>query len=235
MQLEWRRHDMRKFILASAWTSLVLLGMLSLFAFAPHLDPDPELRMFARYDTLTALYSVLSVAAFGTLSAVLASKVVIEEYSARRSILLFSYPVPRARVMLAKLAVVYLFAGLALLACNLLVFTVFGVSEAAFALVDDTLTGAHALEAGKHTGVMALAAGAIGVVATGIGFRKRSVPTTIISAVIISSLLCNVMFNLLHRPGQEDVFVLASTLVLVVMCLLVAAVLMRAAEHMEVC
>ena len=197
IKLELRKHNIRKYVIASLFIAAVMLGFLYLFAYAPKLEPnDKDMEVFLGYQNLIPLFGVLNMAAFCVLSAVMYSKLIIEDYTGKRLNLLFSYPVSRKRVLFTKLSVVCIFTILSMLSSNLVIFLVFGITEQFIHLVSGTFTISVMLLAIKITIVMAFIAASIGIIAAGIGFIKKSIPTTIVSAVLIASLVCNIVVNI---------------------------------------
>lgn len=196
IKLELRKNNIRTYVIASIIIAVVMLGFLYLFAYAPKLEPnDKDMEVFLGYNNLIPLFGVLNMAAFCVLSAVMYSKFIIEDYSGKRPILLFSYPVSRKRILFTKLSVVCIFTILSMLISNLVIFLIFGITERFMHLVSGIFTASIMLQAIKTTIVMAFIAASIGIIAVGIGFIKKSVPTTIVSAVLIASLMCNIVVN----------------------------------------
>lgn len=148
-----------------------------------------------RNNIRTYIIACAIIAAFCVLSAVMHSKFIIEDYSGKRPVLLFSYPVGRIKVLLSKLSLVGLFTIISMVASNVLIFSVFWVTEKIIRLVKEEFTFPDMLQAINITLVMAFIAAIIGIVAVGIGFAKKSIPTTIVSAVLMASLMCNVVVN----------------------------------------
>ena len=128
MKLEFRRNKIKTYIIASAVAGVMMTGFLFLIAYAPRIDHDADLQMFAGYNNLTSLFFMVNMAVFATLSGTMYARFIIEEYKEKRAILLFSYPVKRDRIMLAKLVVVFLFVVIAMMLSSLLAFGVFSVS-----------------------------------------------------------------------------------------------------------
>lgn len=196
IKLELRRNNLRTYVISSIFIAVVMLGFLYLFAYAPKLEPnDKDMEVFLGYNNLIPLFGVLNMAAFCVLSAVIYSKFIIEEYSGKRPILLFSYPVSRKKIFLTKLSVVFIFTVLSMLISNFIIYLIFGISESFMHLVKGAFTASIMLQALRVTIAMAFIAASIGIVAVGIGFIKKSVPATIISAVLIASLMCNIVVN----------------------------------------
>ena len=234
MKLELIRNNVKTYVIASVITCVIMLGFIYLFAYAPHIDPDPDLQIFAGYNNIISLFSMLSMAVFATLSAIMSTRFVIDEYKEKRAILLFSYPVKRDKILFAKLTVVFLFTMAAMTICNLLAFGIFSVSESVSPLVDGILSVQTMLRALKVTFIMAVTAAEIGIVATGIGFIKKSVPTTIVSAVLLSSLFCNIMFNSTSDINKSDMTSIIFMGITVIVGVVVAIMLMKKVNYMEV-
>jgi hypothetical protein len=211
-----------------------MLGFIYLFAYAPHIDPDPDLQIFANYNSIISLFSMLSMAVFATLSSIMYTRFVIDDYKEKRAILLFSYPIRRDKILFAKLTVVFLFTMTMMIICNLLAFGIFSVSESISPLVDGMLSVQTLLRTLKVTVIMAVTAAEIGITATGIGFLRKSVPATIVSAVLLSSLFCNIMFNSTSDINKSDMTSVIFMSITVITGLAVAFVLMKKVNHMEV-
>lgn len=231
MLLEIKRNKLRTYQLATAITFLLMLGFTYLFAYVPQFNPnDADLLLFAGYDNVMSLSILISMAVFCVLSSVMYARFVIDEYAGKRAILLFSYPVNRKQVLMSKILVVFLFNFAAMVLCSLLSLGIFSITEQFAPMVNDTLTASTLLGAVKNILVMAVIAPALGVVAAGIGFMQKSVPTTIVSAVVMVSVLGNLMSGAL----QNAAFSLALLGISVVAGLFICTLLMGKVNTMEV-
>jgi uncharacterized protein ycbO len=196
IRLELKKNKLNTYIMGGIIITIIMLGFLFLFAYAPLIEPnDKDMEIFSGYNNLIPLFGVFSMAVFCVMSSVMYSKFVIEDYSGKRTILLFSYPVSRKKIILSKLGVVSGFSVISMIACNLIVFLTFGIIENFIHLVGKDFTLSIMLKVVENTLIMSLIAASIGIVAVGIGFIKKSIPTTIVSAVLIASLMCNIVIN----------------------------------------
>lgn len=231
MKLELRRNNIRTYVVASMIIAIVMLGFIYLFAYAPRIDPnDKDLKLFEGYNNLISLFGVLNMSAYCVLSSIMSSKFIIEEYSGKRPILLFSYPISRRKMILAKLCVVCLFTIFAVISSNLIIFSIFAITELFLPLLNEALSATILIKAIKTTMMMAFSAASMGLIAAGIGFMQKSVPATIISAVLLSSLLCNVVAN----ASSSDIVSLILTLILILVAMTVSIILIRQVNLMEV-
>ncbi len=231
MKLELKRNKTRTYLIATIISFFVVTGFTYLMAYAPQLSPeDPSLLLFRSYENIISMATFISMGIFSVLSAVMYSRFVIEEYAGKRTTLLFSYPVSRKRVLLAKIAVVTLFTIVAMIACSLLSLGIFALTELLFPMVENAFTVTVFLGAAKGVVIMAVIAATLGLIATGIGFIKKSVPTTIVSAVIMVSVLSNIVSGALTNVG----FLFILTGISASAAILVGVILMGKVNHMEV-
>lgn len=231
MRLELKRNKLRTYQLATAVTFLLVLGFTYLFAYVPQFNPDDaDLLLFAGYDNVLSLSILICMAVFCVLSSVMNARFVIDDYAGKRAILLFSYPVSRKQVLMSKVLVVFLFNFAAMVICSFAALGIFSLTEQFAPMVSDTLTVATLLGAAKNILVMAVIAPALGVVAAGIGFIQKSVPTTIVSAVVMVSVLGNMMSGALQNAAFSVVLLGIS----VVAAALVCGLLMGKVNVMEV-
>lgn len=201
IELECRKHNLRVYVRSAVVITFIMLGMLYLFAYAPMLEPDDkDMAIFSGYQNLIPMFGVLHMAVFGVLSAVMYARVILGEYAGKRVILLLSYPVSRAKVILSKLILVAGFTAAAAAASSLVIFLIFAATESIAPLVEEPFTLAVIRLAVEMTLIMAFMAAGIGIAAAGIGFFMKSVPAAIISAVIMASVMCNIVVNTTSNP-----------------------------------
>ena len=104
------------------------------------------------------------------------------------------------------------------------------MSEKFLHLVSGDFTYSIMFQAIETTLIMSLSAASIGIIAVGIGFIKKSVPTTIVSAVLIASLMCNIVANTTSSKIAMYIFVA----VMILIGIMFSAILMKKVEVMEV-
>ncbi|AND79766.1 hypothetical protein [Streptococcus pantholopis] len=75
-------------------------------------------------------------------------------------------------------------------------FSLFAIIENSFHLLIGEVIASIITDIAVVTVLQALNASSIGLIACSIAFPKKSIPTAIISAVILSSIFCNLVFNL---------------------------------------
>lgn len=192
--LELKRNRLRPDHIAALIYGVTMLGFQYLMAAIPYMDPtEPDAELFSTYPFLIGITSLVCMAIFAILSAVMASRFVVEEYSGKRAILLLSYPISRKKVLSAKLMLVFLYAVGAMLLCGSVVQTVFFLTELLFPICSDHLTIEVVLQSLGFLLCCSVLAGLLGVLSLWCGFRKKSVPVTIVASVILATLVCQII------------------------------------------
>ncbi|WHY67098.1 ABC transporter permease [Neobacillus sp. SuZ13] len=231
LKLELKKTNIRTYIISASIIGICMLGIIYLFAYAPKIEPkDPDMKMFAGYENIIPLFSTICMFAFSLLSSVMFSKIIIEEYSGKRTTLLFSYPVSRRKVFLAKIAVVSLFVATAMITSCISIFIIFGISESISPVVDGNITFEIISRAAKTTFYMSISAVSVGIISMALGFIKKSIPTTIISSVLLCSLLSNVVAGSISADSPIIIF----TIILLLISVLVINIITRKINCMEV-
>lgn len=193
IKLEIKRNKLSAYFLASGIICAIMTGFIYLIATIARVENDAD---FLRYENIFKLHSALSLIIFCIFSAVMYSKFVIEDYSHGRAILLFSYPIARRKIFFAKLLLVITFTFSSLLVCTIVPMTVFSISESISPILNGNITFALILSQLLNIGIYAVAIASIGLIALGIGFIKKSIAATIVSAISLASIIGNIVTGL---------------------------------------
>ena len=181
--LELKRNRLRPYHIATLICGVTMLGFQYLMAAIPYMDPtEPDAELFSQYPFLMGITRLVCMAIFSILSAVMASRFVVEEYSGKRAILLLGYPISRKKVLRTKL----------MLLCGAVVQAVFFLTESLFPICSDHLTIKVVLQSLGFLFCCSVLAGLMGVIALWFGFRKKSVSVTIVASVILVTIVCQI-------------------------------------------
>ena len=192
--LELKRNRLRPYHIATLICGVTMLGFQYLMAAIPYMDPtEPDAELFSQYPFLMGITCLVCMAIYSILSAVMASRFVVEDYSGKRAILLLSYPISRKKVLRAKLMLVFAYTAGAMLLCGAAIQTVFFLTELLFPICSDHLTIKVVLQSLGFLFCCSVLAGLMGVIALWSGFRKKSVSVTIVTSVILATLVCQVI------------------------------------------
>ena len=119
---------------------MVILSFLYLLAAIPQIDTaDTDTEMFMSYGFIIGLGNIICMAIFSIMSSVMASKFIVDEYTGKKAILLFSYPVDRKKILDAKIIMVFSYTAISMLVCNGIAITVFLSTESLFPLCQDSI------------------------------------------------------------------------------------------------
>lgn len=208
-----------------------MLGFQYLMAAIPHMDPtEPDAELFSQYPFLMGITCLVCMAIFAILSAVMASRFVVEEYSGKRAILLLSYPISRKTVLCAKLVLVFAYTVSAMLLCGAVIQAVFFLTVSLFPLCSDQLTVEVVLQSLGFLLCCSILAGLLGVVSLWFGFRKKSVSMTIVVSVILVTIVCQIISAALaFLPIMGIVFGVTG-----IIAILAIQSLLRQVKNMEV-
>ena len=208
-----------------------MLGFQYLMAAIPYMDPtEPDAELFSQYPFLMGITCLVCMAIFAILSAVMASRFVVEEYSGKRAILLLSYPISRKTVLCAKLVLVFAYTVSAMLLCGAVIQAVFFLTVSLFPLCSDQLTVEVVLQSLGFLLCCSILAGLLGVVSLWFGFRKKSVSMTIVVSVILVTIVCQIISAALaFLPMMGIVFGVTG-----IIAILAIQSLLRQVKNMEV-
>lgn len=213
IKLELQRINLRPYYISSTIFGILLLVFTYFVAYVAQVEQEIQ---FMSYENIFRFTGAISILLFGVLSAAMYAKLIIEEYSGQRLALLFSYPVGRKKIFSAKVLIVFFFVALSMLLCTLLPLCIFCVTESFFPIVADSMTSELLINVLSNTVVSFLAVSAIGLLAMRIGFLKKSVSVTLISAFILSGLYGNIAISSGGNAALSLLIIGISTLAILV-------------------
>ena len=229
--LELKRNRLRPYHIATLICGVTMLGFQYLMAAIPYMDPtEPDAELFSQYPFLMGITCLVCMAMFSILSAVMASRFVVEEYSGKRAILLLSYPISRKKVLCAKLVLVFAYTVGAMLLCGAVIQAVFFLTESLFPICSNHLTIKAVLQSLGFLFCCSVLAGLMGVIALWFGFRKKLVSVTIVTSVILATIVCQMISSALaFLPIMGIVFGVTG-----IFAILAIQSLLRQVKNMEV-
>lgn len=194
ISLELKRNSLRSYHVAVLISAVSLLALLYLLAAIPKLDPtEADIDMFTSYNSLVGLTNIILMVVFTILSAVMSAKFIVEEYAGKKALLLFSYPIERRKILGSKIGMVFLYTVISMILCGTVVFAVFFLTETFFPLCADVLNIKTIVYSFLSLVCYSLLAGVWGIIALWFGFGKQSITVTIVAAVIIATVTCQIM------------------------------------------
>jgi ABC-type transport system involved in multi-copper enzyme maturation permease subunit len=190
IKLELQHINLRPYFISSAILGMVLLLFTYFVAYVAQVEQETQ---FMTYTNIFRFTCAISIMLFGILSSAMYAKLVIAEYSEKRLALLFSYPISRQKIFLAKVMIVSFFVLISMLLCMGISILIFAATESVAPIVSDTMTIDLFIETFKITFLSLIAVIAIGLLSMRIGFIKKSVSITLISAFVLSGVYGNIV------------------------------------------
>ncbi|MGN7402687.1 ABC transporter permease [Cytobacillus praedii] len=181
MKLEWNKNQMTRYFKTFVCCILGIYGFVTLIAI-----DSGDMGSFQEFMSLITVITNITFMIFGS---VILSRLVISEFRTKTMQVLFTYPIQRKKLLLAKLILAYTFTTGSLLIgiCLMQVTTLF--LQPSLGLFAGTITWQEIVATFPKTVTNAFSMGAIALIPLFFGMRKKSTATTITSAVIIGVLV----------------------------------------------
>lgn len=192
INFELKRNKITTYVAVSLILCAIMIALPYFVSTVAKVENEVEFQSYANIFKFTG---VMSMVMFSILSSVMYSRFIIDEYSGNRLLLLFSYPVSRKKILMAKILLVLLFTAGAMTFSNIASIVIFSITESISSIVQDTLSVELILGTVKTMIISSLTVSVIGILAMRIGFIKKSVPSTIVAAFILTSIYGNAVVS----------------------------------------
>ncbi|KPU58070.1 ABC transporter permease [Bacillus wiedmannii] len=185
MKLELKKFKLGWYVRGAIIANIAILALMIFTSIVAQVEGDPEIRD-PQMMLLTA--STLVRATFGS---VLIARLIIGEYKNKTILLMFSYPINRKKMMISKLVITATLTFITVILSNILVVGVFFGIDSYFSILPNSFTIDQLKQEGINLVPLAIATAGISLIPLYFGMRKRSVPTTIVSSLIVVSIAIN--------------------------------------------
>ncbi|TKH38804.1 hypothetical protein C1I59_05905 [Paenibacillus polymyxa] len=186
IQLEMKKLHLAGYIRSALIANACILGLLSTIALDSQNEGVPE---FTQYAQLLDLMDNMVRATFIVFASVLLCRFIVGEFKSKSITILFMYPIHRQKLMIAKLLIVLLFTFLSIVISEIIITAAIHLLNQFVIIVPDKLTLSILAEQSARTLINAVAASFMGLVPLYMGMRRYSVPTTIVTSILIVALL----------------------------------------------
>lgn len=187
MKLELRKFRLSNYIRAAWIANVCILTVICVASTNAEMKSEILLN---NYGMAFSLIDTLVRATYIVFASVLISKLVIEEFRSKTITVLFMYPIPRKKIIIAKLLVVVLFTLVANVVASIFARIGFLVFDYFVSVITEPLTQVVAIESIIRMTVSALATSCLSLIPLYFGMRKHSVPATIVSSLIVVAIVC---------------------------------------------
>ncbi|PGO33457.1 hypothetical protein CN984_03770 [Bacillus cereus] len=188
MKLELKKSKLGWYVRGAIIANIAILALMIFTSIVAQVEGDPEIRD-PQMMLLTA--STLVRATFIIFGSVLIARLIIGEYKNKTILLMFSYPINRKKMMISKLAITATLTFITVILSNILVVGVFFGIDSYFSILPNSFTIDQLKQEGINLVPLAIATAGISLIPLYFGMRKRSVPATIVSSLIVVSIAIN--------------------------------------------
>ncbi|MFE4710434.1 ABC transporter permease [Paenibacillus sp. NPDC056722] len=186
MSLEIRKHKLTGLIKGVLIANLIILSFMVLVLFV---DQNEQVSTFTSFGDVFEGLFVFVKAVFIIFASALLGRLIIEEYRSNTISLLFMYPIPRKKLLTAKLIIVFLFTFCTIMISDLVLGALLFWINHYLQIIPGQLTWILVKDELVKLGTGALYAAGIGLIPLYFGMRKKSVSATIISSVVLVTLI----------------------------------------------
>ena len=167
-------------------------------------------------------------ATFIIFASVLIARLIINEYKNNTITVLFMYPINRKKLIIAKLLIVVIFTFISIILSNIFLEISFCFFDKMLHFVPDKLTIDIILKNGMTIVTYACTASCMSLIPLYFGMRKKSVPATITSSILIVSIVCS------NNGGFSLNSIIAIPLSLAAIGVFIAYLSIKNIEHVDV-
>lgn len=185
------------------FASLLAMGIFFLFLGVQTTERE---KIFVSWNGLFSLTTAMSVGFFSVFSAVIAGRIIVDEYCGKNAALLFSYPISRGKILRLKCKMVFIFTMISVFVSNVLVTALMYAAAKIFRIMPTFPAENFMLMVFVSSFFAGLLSSSIGLIAAVIGWKKRSMVTAIVSALIIVCFVPNFIAGAPSRIAWTTVF-----------------------------
>ena len=182
MSLEIKKYRLWSYMKGIAIANICFLSLLALIYILEKNDGNIP---FESYNMAFSIIGSAVRATFTMFAAVLITKLFIEEYKTKSISVLFMYPIKRSKIMVAKILLIILFTFTTIFISNIFICTVFYGMNMWLHFLDQPLTWDILSKNFVAMIISAISSAGIGLIPLYIGMRRKSVPATLVAAVLI--------------------------------------------------
>ena len=188
MKLELKKFKLGWYVKRAIIANIVILALMIFVSIIAQVEGDAEIR---NPETILLMASTIVRATFIVFGSVLIARLIIGEYKNKTILLMFSYPINRKKMMASKLAITAIVTFITVIVSNILVVGIFFGIDSYFSILPNSFTVDQLMQEGIKLVPLAIATAGMSLIPLYFGMRKRSVPTTIVSSLIVVSIAMN--------------------------------------------
>lgn len=184
IKLEWKTHNIGKYIRNAAITTSVLL--IFVMAMAGELNADETVALYGK-SMLNASVELFTHMSYIIFTGTMLSSFIVAAYENRTITLMFSYPIKRQRILLSKILAVWIFNYAALVLSKLLLYASLLLTKSCTHITAESI---RLYDAAFYIEIFLSSAAMVSIscLALPIGLKMKSSRAVIITSVLITCL-----------------------------------------------
>lgn len=225
MKLEMKKINVWGYIKGAIIANISIIALITGMIFASKAEKNLD---FTNFDFTFSMVDTMVKATFIVFASVLIARFIIEEYKSNTITVLFMYPINRKKLIIAKLLIVILFTFIATVLSNIFIDSILSIINNFYKFTPDKLNSSLVIRNLITININALASTGMGLIPLYFGMRKKSVPATIVSSILMVSIVCS------NLGGYSLGNIIAIPIVLSIIGVFIAYLSIRNIEHVDV-
>ena len=209
IKLEFKKHNLLGYVKGVFITDIIIMAFMCFIYIVEKFEGGEEELLFGSYDSIFNFLLTMTTAVFLIFGSVVLARLVIEEYKNKTITLLFKYPLSRKKLLFAKLIVVSSFIFCAIWFTNIFIGSVVYLVDSFANIIPSALSVETLKMAVSFLIINTIAAAGVGLVPLYFGMRKKSVPATIVSAIILVTVINSFTSSVLSWQYVTIMFAMA--------------------------
>lgn len=232
IKLELRRNNLKPYLWGSLGIFIFALVLGTLFIALPLIAPnDPTTKEMSDFTVLSPLISIIVMCSCTILGSVMNTKFIVEEYTGKKNLLLFTYPQKRSKILLAKYTFIFVFTFVVLILSNMVALLLIALIGNMTGLITKPVGLDDTMNVLLLSIILGFIANSISTISLRVGFFKKSIIWTLVTAIILVAPLGNSVM-LISNFTLPIFFILGA--VLMAICLILFIGLLKKVNKMEV-
>lgn len=186
MKLEWKKNRLSSYFKGLIICIISIFAAVSLMGWGSRNESEP---MFPDYFEYMSLTNILIRIVFIIFSAVILSRIVIDEYRSKTIQLLFTYPLQRKKLIVAKLSIVFGFCFFSIILATTIINVLIYFLHPMLGFIEKPVRIDEIISTLPSLLISAFTMAGISLIPLYFGMRKKSNAAAITSAVLIGVLI----------------------------------------------
>ncbi len=231
IKLELRKNNLKPYLWGSLGIFIFAVAMGIFFSALPLIDPsDPSSQEMSDFNNLSPLISIIVMGSYAILGTVMHTKFIVAEYTGRKNVLLFCYPQKRSQILLTKFILIFVYTIAMLIISDVVALIFIGLIGNMTGLITKPIDLDSVANVLLLSIMFGFIANLISTIALRVGFFKKSIIWSLVTAFILVAPLGN---SLMLTSNYRLPIFLAVGAVLMIICLVLFMGLLKKVNKME--